>query len=164
MICEGVLPSAFTPHPSEVYEEIINMDKDGLTVAHGDSYSRLDARGLMRYDGDNGKYYHYLSYMGQVDLASEERAIIQLPSEFKNRGFKVIVSVKRVRINYDPYAEKHLLMGFYAEVNSINTANATFEVYASVRAIKSTNFNGSITGADYGHDILRPVVAYWVYA
>lgn len=164
MICEGVLPSAFTPHPSEVYEEIINMDKDGLTVAHGDSYSRLDARGLMRYDGDNGKYYHYLSYMGQVDLASEERVTIQLPSEFKNRGFKVIVSVKRVRINYDPYAEKHLLMGFYAEVNSINTANATFEVYASVRAIKSTNFNGSITGADYGHDTLRPVVAYWVYA
>ena len=164
MICEGVLPSAFTPHPSEVYEEIINMDKDGLTVTHGDSYSRLDARGLMRYDGDNGKYYHYLSYMGQVDLASEERVTIQLPSEFKNRGFKVIVSVKRVRINYDPYAEKHLLMGFYAEVNSINTANATFEVYASVRAIKSTNFNGSITGADYGHDTLRPVVAYWVYA
>ena len=55
-------------------------------------------------------------------------------------------------------------MGFYAEVNSINTSSATFEVYASVRAIKSTNFNGTITGADYGHDIVRPVVAYWVYA
>lgn len=164
MICEGVLPSAFTPHPSEIYDGITTIDKDGVKVVHGNSYSRLGAHGLMRYDGDVGKYYHYLSYMGQVDLASEERATIQLPPEFRNRDFKVIVSVKRVRMNYDPYAEKHLLMGFYAEVNSINTANATFEVYASVRAIKSTNFNGSITGADYGHDTLRPVVAYWVYA
>lgn len=154
----------WSPNPNEIYDGITTIDKDGVKVVHGDSYSRLGAHGLMRYDGNVGKYYHYLSYMGQVDLASEERATIQLPPEFRNRDFKVIVSVKRVRMNYDPYAEKHLLMGFYAEVNSINTANATFEVYASVRAIKSTNFNGSITGADYGHDTLRPVVAYWVYA
>ena len=154
----------WSPNPNEIYDGITTIDKDGVKVVHGDSYSRLGAHGLMRYDGNVGKYYHYLSYMGQVDLASEERVTIQLPPEFRHRDFKVIVSVKRVRINYDPYAEKHLLMGFYAEVNSINTANATFEVYASVRAIKSTNFNGSITGADYGHDTLRPVVAYWVYA
>lgn len=154
----------WSPNPNEIYDGITTIDKDGVKVVHGDSYSRLGAHGLMRYDGNVGKYYHYLSYMGQVDLASEERVTIQLPPEFRNRDFKVIVSVKRVRMNYDPYAEKHLLMGFYAEVNSINTSSATFEVYASVRAIKSTNFNGTITGADYGHDIVRPVVAYWVYA
>ena len=156
----------WSPNPNEIYDGITTIDKDGIKVVHGDSYSHLGARGLMRYDGDVGKYYHYLAYMGQVDLASEERVTIQLPSEFKNRDFEVIVSVKRVRINYDPYVEKHLLMGFYAEVNSIDTANATFEVYASVRAVKSTNLDGSslITGADYGHDTLRPVVAYWVYA
>ena len=143
---------------------IIDMTANGLKVQHGSSYSILGANGLMRYDGSTGKQYHYLSYMGQVDLESEERVAIKLPSEFKNRDFKVIVSVKRVRIAYDPYVEKHLLMGFYAEVESINTSNASFNVYASVRAIKSTNFNGQITGADYGQDILRPVVAYWVYA
>ena len=140
------------------------MTANGLKVQHGSSYSLLGANGLMRYDGSTGKQYHYLSYMGQVDLESEERVAIKLPSEFKNRDFKVIVSVKRVRIAYDPYVEKHLLMGFYAEVESINTSDASFIVYASVRAIKSTNFNGQITGADYGQDILRPVVAYWVYA
>lgn len=143
---------------------IIDMTANGLKVQHGSSYSLLGANGLMRYDGSTGKQYHYLSYMGQVDLESEERVAIKLPSEFKNRDFKVIVSVKRVRIAYDPYVEKHLLMGFYAEVESINTSDASFIVYASVRAIKSTNFNGQITGADYGQDILRPVVAYWVYA
>lgn len=143
---------------------IIDMTANGLKVQHGSSYSLLGANGLMRYDGSTGKQYHYLSYMGQVDLESEERVTIKLPSEFKNRDFKVIVSIKRVRIAYDPYVEKHLLMGFYAEVESINTSNASFNVYASVRAIKSTNFNGQITGADYGQDILRPVVAYWVYA
>ena len=67
---------------------------------------------------------------------------------------------------YDVYEEKFLLMGFYAEVVSVDKANGSFEVYGSVRGVDSKNISGSalIAGADYAQDKLRPVVAYWVYA
>ena len=99
-------------------------------------------------------------------MNSEDRVVITLPKEFRGKNFNVIVGIKRVRMAYDVYEEKFLLMGFYAEVENIDKKNGTFTVYGSVRAVDSKNIssNALIAGADYAQDKLRPVVAYWVYA
>ena len=49
MICEGVLPSAYTPHPSEVYDGITDVDKDGVkvTASHINGYTRMSAEGFL---------------------------------------------------------------------------------------------------------------------
>ena len=144
----------------------VTIDATGITIRHGNSYSKLDANGFNRWDGSLQHSYHYLQYMGQVDIESEQRVTITLPNEFKGRNFNVIVGIKRVRMAYEVYEEKFLLMGFYAEVENIDKRNGTFTVYGSVRAVDSKNTTGGalIAGADYAQDKLHPIVAYWVYA
>lgn len=144
----------------------VTIDANGILIKHGNSYSRLDANGFNRWDGTTQRSYHYLQHMGQVDIASGQTVTITLPNEFKGKNFNVIVGIKRVRMAYDVYAKKYLLMGFYAEVSNIDTWNGKFSVYGSVRGVDSTNIkpNALIAGADYATEELRPVVAYWVYA
>lgn len=144
--------------------DCVTIDKDGILIRHGNSYSRLDANGFNRWDGTTQSSYHYLQYMGQVDIESEERVKITLPKEFKGKKFNVVVGVKRVRMAYDVYEERFLLMGFYAEIENVDHTNGTFTVYGSVRAANTRDLNGTIVGADYGQDKLHPVIAYWVYA
>lgn len=146
--------------------DCVTIDKDGILIRHGNSYSRLDANGFNRWDGTTQSSYHYLQYMGQVDIESEERRQITLPKEFRGKKFNVIVGVKRVRMAYDVHTEKYLLMGFYAEIENVDYTNATFTVYGSVRAVDSRNISPSapIVGADKGQDLLHPIIAYWVYA
>ena len=144
----------------------VTIDANGILIKHGNSYSRLDANGFNRWDGTTQRSYHYLQHMGQVDIASGQTVTITLPNEFKGKKFNVIVGIKRVRMAYDVYTKKYLLMGFYAEVTNIDTWNGKFSVYGSVRGVNSTNIkpNALIAGADYATEELRPVVAYWVYA
>ena len=146
--------------------DCVTIDATGITIRHGNSYSKLDGNGFNRWDGTNQHSYHYLQYMGQTEMNSEDRVVITLPKEFRGKNFNVIVGIKRVRMAYDVYEEKFLLMGFYAEVENIDKKNGTFTVYGSVRAVDSKNISGNalIAGADYAQDKLRPVVAYWVYA
>ena len=144
--------------------DCVTIDKNGILIRHGNSYSRLDANGFNRWDGTTQSSYHYLQYMGQVDIESEERVKVSLPKEFRGKKFNVVVGVKRVRMAYDVYTERFLLMGFYAEIENIDHANGTFTVYGSVRAANTRDLNGTIVGADYGQDKLHPVIAYWVYA
>lgn len=48
MICEGQLPSAYTPHPSEVYDGITTIDKDGIKVSASniDGYTHMTNLGF----------------------------------------------------------------------------------------------------------------------
>ena len=48
MICEGQLPSAYTPHPSEVYDGITTIDKDGIKVSASNinGYTKMTANGF----------------------------------------------------------------------------------------------------------------------
>ena len=144
----------------------VTIDAQGILIKHGNNYSRLDANGFTRWDGATQRSYHYLQHMGQVDIASGDTVTISLPQEFRGKDFNVIVGIKRVRMAYDVYAKKYLLMGFYAEVSNIDKWNGRFSVYGSVRGVNSTNIkpNALIAGADYATEELRPVVAYWVYA
>ena len=50
MICEGELPCPYSPHPSEVYDGITQIDKDGIKVYHnnigGDNYTHMAPNGF----------------------------------------------------------------------------------------------------------------------
>lgn len=146
--------------------DCVTIDATGIIIRHGNSYSKLDGNGFNRWDGSNKRSYHYLQYMGQVDMDSEETVEVTLPSEFKGKDFTVVVGIKRVQMAYEVYQEKFLLMGFYAELVSVDKARGTFKAYGSIRGVDSKDISGSalIAGADYAQDKLRPIMAYWVYA
>ena len=48
MVCEGSIPSAYTPHPSEIYDGITTIDKDGMkvTASNINGYTHMTARGF----------------------------------------------------------------------------------------------------------------------
>ena len=50
MLCKGSIPSPWSPHPSEVYDGITQIDKDGIKVYHnnidGDNYTHMAPTGF----------------------------------------------------------------------------------------------------------------------
>lgn len=48
IVCEGSIPSAYTPHPSEVYDGITTIDKDGIKVSASNinGYTKMTANGF----------------------------------------------------------------------------------------------------------------------
>ena len=63
MVCEGSIPSAYTPHPSEIYDGITTIDKDGIKVTSSimNGYTHMTNRGfyinkddsnIFKVDGD----------------------------------------------------------------------------------------------------------------
>ena len=54
MVCEGSIPSAYTPHPSEIYEGIIQMDKDGIKVSTSNGgWTDFTSLGMNVYNKSN---------------------------------------------------------------------------------------------------------------
>lgn len=47
MVCRGSLPQSYTPHPSEIYDGVTTIDKDGITVTH----SNANTKSIMGADG-----------------------------------------------------------------------------------------------------------------
>ena len=63
MVCEGSIPSAYTPHPSEIYDGVTTIDKDGIKVTSSimNGYTHMTNRGfyinkddsnIFKVDGD----------------------------------------------------------------------------------------------------------------
>ncbi len=63
MVCEGDIPSSYTPHPSEIYDGITTIDKDGIKVTSSimNGYTHMTNRGfyinkddsnIFKVDGD----------------------------------------------------------------------------------------------------------------
>ena len=51
MVCEGSMPSVYTPHPSEVYDGITTIDKDGITVKGADqAYTNFNSAGMNSFN------------------------------------------------------------------------------------------------------------------
>ena len=50
MLCKGSIPSPWSPHPSELYDGITQIDKDGIKVYHnnidGDNYTHMAPTGF----------------------------------------------------------------------------------------------------------------------
>ena len=156
-------------------------NSDGSTTAyhasecskwtHSDgSWTRIDAHGLTWNKAGSSSGYHYLLYAGEYTCDSEQYVTITLPDEFKGKNFKVVTSIKRIFIAYDEYVSGCYfpLLSFYAEAESIDTANGRFTIYASIRAWNRVGYggwgqlvgNGSSAGE---REAIKPVVAYWAF-
>ena len=133
MFQEGRISTDWTPHPSEIYEGIISIDKDGLTVTHSGTgnYSKMTSSGFMRYVNNSKKYYHYLISTGTVNVEYGRPATVQLPDEFKGKNFYVTVSAFKVNVthNWDG------LNDIDSFVASKDTTNGTFTIEGMVNAI-----------------------------
>ena len=138
---------------------------------HSDgSWTRIDANGLTWHKSGSSSGYHYLLYAGEYTCDSEQYVTITLPDEFKGKNFKVVTSIKRIFIAYDEYVSGCYfpLLSFYAEAESIDTANGRFTIYASIRAWNRVGYggwgqligNGSSAGE---REAIKPVVAYWAF-
>ena len=150
----------------------VYIDKDRIKFTHSDgTYTEMNASGLVHYQNGSGRKYHYLVYGGEYTCYSEETVTITLPDEFKGKNFNVITAVKRIyaRNNEDITGAKYPLLSFYAESLNKNTSNGTFQIYASIRAWNRTGTSGlgtMIGDGSYGtteSNLLKPVVAYWVF-
>ena len=138
---------------------------------HSDgSWTRIDANGLTWHKAGSSSGYHYLLYAGEYTCDSEQYVTITLPDEFKGKNFKVVTSIKRIFIAYDEYVSGCYfpLLSFYAEAESIDTANGRFTIYASIRAWNRVGYGG--WGQLIGNgssasekDAIKPVVAYWAF-
>ena len=144
------------------------VNKWGVQVYHDDgSYSQMDGGGFFNYVNGTGNRYHHLMTMGEYECYSEETKRIWLPAEFRNKPFRVVTSVKRVKANYDLYVNKAPLLSFYAHADNISHSEGWIDVYASVRGWNYNSNMGSDRGQVIGDEpaddyILKPIVAYWV--
>ena len=138
---------------------------------HSDgSWTRIDANGLTWHKSGSSSGYHYLLYAGEYTCDSEQYVTITLPDEFKGKNFKVVTSIKRIFIAYEEYVSGCYfpLLSFYAETESIDTANGRFTIYASIRAWNRVGYGGwgQLIGNGSSateREAIKPVVAYWAF-
>lgn len=157
----------------EIAQGLVNINSQHMRISHSDgTYSEMNANGIVHYQNGTGRKYHYLVYAGEYTCYSEETITVKLPDEFRNKNFYVITSIKRIyaQNNADITGAKFPLLSFYAEAVNADSASATFRVYASVRAWNRTGVSGlgTIVGdssiGSTESNLLKPVVAYWVFA
>ena len=129
MICEGQLPSAYTPHPSEVYDGITTIDKDGIKV----SASNI-----------NG-YTHMTNWGFFVNKGGKDVVSID------NRGLRLFdAKIQLTHSNGNKY--------FLLDENGIvmyNPANGTHQ-WGKVAAINNkftVASNGNSSGLSLGHHV-----------
>ena len=129
MICEGQLPSAYTPHPSEVYDGITTIDKDGIKV----SASNI-----------NG-YTHMTNWGFFVNKGGKDVVSID------NRGLRLFdAKIQLTHANGNKY--------FLLDENGIvmyNPANGTHQ-WGKVAAINNkftVASNGNSSGLSLGHHV-----------
>lgn len=54
MVCEGELPQNYTPHPSEIYDGITTIDKDGINVATSyGAHTQFHVGGMSSYNNSD---------------------------------------------------------------------------------------------------------------
>ena len=156
----------------EIAQGIVDINSQHMRISHADgTYSEMNADGIVHYQNGTGRKYHYLVYGGEYTCYSEETVTITLPDEFKGKNFSVITAVKRIYAhnNEDITGAKYPLLSFYAESLNKDTSNGTFQIYASIRAWNRTGTSGlgtMIGDGSYGStesNLLKPVVAYWVF-
>ena len=157
----------------EIAQGRVHINSQHMRISHADgTYSEMNADGLVHYQSGTGRKYHYLVYAGEYTCYSEETVTVRLPDEFRNKQFYVITAIKRIytQNNEDITGAKFPLLSFYAEAVNANSASATFQVYASVRAWNRKGVSGLGTMVGDGSigstesNLIKPVVAYWVFA
>ena len=157
----------------EIAQGLVNINSQHMRISHSDgTYSEMNANGIIHYQNGTGRKYHYLVYAGEYTCYSEETVTVRLPDEFRNKQFYIVTAIKRIyaQNNTDITGAKFPLLSFYAEAVNADYTSATFKVYASVRAWNRTGVSGLGTIVGDGSigstesNLLKPVVAYWVFA
>ena len=114
----------FKPHKTEFNTGITFIDSEGVGVKHSDgTYTKMTASGFVRKIGSSDHLYHYLSYVGKVQKLDMAPLKIQLPSEFKNKTFRVILSLEEVA---NPAG--YMVQSIHLVVDNYDYVNATFEI------------------------------------
>ena len=114
----------FKPHKTEFNTGITFIDSEGVGVKHSDgTYTKMTSSGFVRKIGSSDHLYHYLSYVGKVQKLDMSPLKIQLPSEFKNKTFRVILSLEEVA---NPAG--YMIQSIHLVVDNYDYANATFEI------------------------------------
>lgn len=113
-----------------------NLDEGFLKVTHTDSsYTKLEAKGLMRYKGGQGKAYHYLNKAGSDEFISNGDKIeyrwVQLDDEFKGKDFNVNLSIATLKAQFYP----SMIAGWEIELKQIDKQNARFQYYISYSVV-----------------------------
>lgn len=129
IVCEGALPSEYTPHPSEIYDGITTIDKSGVKVSASDmnGYTHMTEYGL--YVNKDGK-----------DLVSVDRYGLRLFD----------AKIQLTHANGNKY--------FLLDENGIvmyNPANGTHQ-WGKVAAINNkftVASNGNSSGLSLGHHV-----------
>lgn len=141
---EGDVKSIISQSPTEVRvafnavnANVTSINSDGLKVQHGDgSYTKMSSGGIERFISGTGHKYHFLSNVGTAIVPDDQVFIvIQLPDEFKNKSFDVIVQASSLQNNTTGYA----LKTFFVQADTFDYANATFHIYGACYATEIAN-------------------------
>lgn len=133
---------------------LINMDSGNAKFTSDDgSYTEFDPAktGLKWHKNDltGGKDYHYLMYMGEINIKSNggiwDEKIITLPSEFKGKDFSIVVSIGGW--NIPPY---HFLADIQKTSYVESKADGTIRITGSLHAMKAVPRFGTIGGVVSG--------------
>lgn len=133
----------------------------GDVAEHTNTYSKynhqdgtsteISPQGLLHVDGSTKKEYHYLNYTEfkilTISTSNEVYIDFALPSEFKNKNFKVDPILSELAPKSFPSA----LAGWNLAIDSINYVDATVRLYFSVTGY-SYKYNSTLDGfiIDYG--------------
>lgn len=122
---KGERASKYRYKQNEVCNGVSFIDHEGMGVKHEDgSYTKMLSNGFKRYIGSTGYSYHYLTYIGKTQKLDLNPVTIQLPDDFKNKDFKVNLSIEEIA---NP--EGWMVQSFQVLVQNIDNANATFQIY-----------------------------------
>jgi hypothetical protein len=129
-IREGDNPQQmWAPNANELKSSSFEVTEEHARFTNSDgSYTEFvpSQTGLKwhKAEGDAGKDYHYLSYVGTATVNYGAPVTITLPAEFKGKDFKITVSIKSVNI------AGAFVMGFTCSYDTVNIANGTFRIVA----------------------------------
>ena len=94
---KGERASKYRYKQNEVCNGVSFIDHEGMGVKHEDgSYTKMLSNGFKRYIGSTGYSYHYLTYIGKTQKLDLNPVTIQLPDDFKNKDFKVNLSIEEI--------------------------------------------------------------------
>ena len=140
----------FKPHKTEFNTGITFIDSEGVGVKHSDgTYTKMTSSGFVRKIGSSDHLYHYLSYVGKVQKLDMAPLKIQLPSEFKNKTFRVILSLEEIA---NPAG--YMVQSIHLVADNYDYANATFEILYGTMSQFHDGTNGMMRPTTIGYTVI----------
>lgn len=132
-LVDGDIPRPWVSNLNEINGGIVKFDIYGMEIKHEGTgnYSRMNSEGFLRYVNGTKKTYHYLTSIGTVNVSLGNPVTVQLPDEFKNKNFDVVVSAFKVNVT-DNWGGMNDMDSFTTNIDRIN---GTFQVVGMVNSV-----------------------------